>query len=75
MLDPTQDKEGIPPRIRQKLQRADDLADAVAAMIANHAIDTRSIAADALLRYREPPGSERADIITTLLAEIKQLKG
>ena len=40
---------------------ADRLADEVAVLVRRGALDSRSPAADALLDYREPPSSSRAD--------------
>lgn len=42
-----------------RLLDADALADEVAALVARRAIDSRSPAADALLRYRDPPRTRR----------------
>lgn len=48
---------------------ADALADEVAALVRRGVIDSRSPAADALLDYREPPSTPRADRLAALEAE------
>lgn len=45
---------------------ADKLADEVAVLVKTHVIDSRSPAGDALLDYRNPPSSERADRLATI---------
>lgn len=49
-----------------KERAAEALADEVAVLVERKAIDSRSPAADALLDYRDPPRSVRADRIATL---------
>ena len=44
-----------------KARDADRLADEVAILVRWHKLDARSPAGDALLDYRDPPSSERAD--------------
>lgn len=53
---------------------ADALADEVAALVRRGVIDQRSSAADALLDYRNPPSSERADRLATLESENERLR-
>lgn len=48
---------------------ADALADEVAALVRRRVIDSRSPAADALLDYRDPPTTPRADRLAVLEAE------
>lgn len=48
---------------------ADALADEVAVLVRRKIIDSRSPAADALLDYRNPPSTERADRMAKLEAE------
>lgn len=48
---------------------ADALADEVAVLVRRQVIDARSPAADALLDYRNPPSTERADRLATLQSE------
>jgi hypothetical protein len=45
---------------------ADALADEVAVLVRRHVIDSRSPAADALLDYRDPPSTQRADRMAEL---------
>jgi hypothetical protein len=51
----------------------DRLADEVAVLIRRKAIDARSPAGDALLDYREPPSTERADRMAVLETENERL--
>jgi hypothetical protein len=57
---------------------ADKLADEVAVLVRRGIIDSRSAAADALLDYREPPSSPRADRLVerdaTFDANVERLK-
>lgn len=55
-------------------QAADEMADAVAALVTRKVIDARSPAADALLNYRNPPRTERSDLISELQAENERLR-
>ena len=52
---------------------ADVLADEVAALVRLKTIDSRSPAADALLSYRDPPSTERADLLASLRADRDRL--
>jgi hypothetical protein len=52
---------------------ADRLADEVAALVRRRVIDSRSPAADALLDYREPPSTPRADRLAALEREVERL--
>lgn len=52
-----------------KLRAADDLADAVAAMVTRRQLDSRSLPADALLNYRNPPRTDRSDYLASREAE------
>jgi hypothetical protein len=49
---------------------ADALADEVAALVRHGVLDSRSPAADALLDYRNPPSSPRADRLAELEAAL-----
>ncbi len=53
---------------------ADALADEVSVLIERKVVDTRSPAADALLDYRDPPTSPRADRIVELEDTVKELQ-
>lgn len=53
---------------------ADRLADEVAVLVRRKVIDARSPAGDALLDYRDPPPSPRADRLATLEAEFVALR-
>jgi hypothetical protein len=53
-----------------KLRAAEALADEVAVLVRRGVIDARSPAADALLDFRNPPSSPRAD----RLAELERLR-
>ena len=57
-----------------KGRAAEALADAVEAMVRCGALDARSLAADALLDYRDPHTSERADQLVAAHQEIEQLQ-
>lgn len=52
---------------------ADRLADEVAVLVHRGTLDARSPAGDALLDYREPPATPRADRIVALEAEVQRL--
>lgn len=52
---------------------ADALADEVAVLVRRKVIDMRSPAADALLDYREPPTTPRADRLAEIEAELAQI--
>jgi hypothetical protein len=53
-----------------KLRAAEALADEVAVLVRRGVLDSRSPAADALLDFRDPPSSPRAD----RLAELEKLR-
>jgi FtsZ-binding cell division protein ZapB len=53
---------------------ADALADEIAVLVRSRVIDARSPAADALLDYRNPPSTERADRLVTLQAKVAELE-
>jgi hypothetical protein len=53
---------------------ADLLADEVAVLVRRDVIDSRSPAADALLDYRDPPSTERADRMAGLERELSRLR-
>jgi rubrerythrin len=57
-----------------KVRDADRLADAVAGMVTSGRLSSRSVAADALLDYRNPPRTEQSDLIGKLEAELEQLR-
>lgn len=68
-------------RLRARLPRepfdvrcADALADEVAALIRNKVLDPRSPAGDALLDYRNPPSTPRADRLAKAEAEVERLR-
>lgn len=52
---------------------ADALADEVAVLVRRQVIDARSPAGDALLDYRNPPSTPRADRLTTLQAKVEEM--
>jgi len=54
---------------------ADALADEVAVLVKRGVIDSRSPAADALLDYRNPPSSPRADRLAALLPPPPECEG
>lgn len=54
-----------------KLRAADALADEVAVLVRRGALDARSSVADALLDYRDPPSSPRADRLASLERELE----
>lgn len=53
---------------------SDSLADEVAALVRRRVIDSRSPAADALLDYRDPPSSPRADRLAELESDRDSLR-
>lgn len=53
---------------------ADRLADEVAVLVRDGRLDARSPAADALLDYREPPYSPRADRLWQLEGDVADIK-
>lgn len=53
---------------------ADALADEVATLVRRGLLDSRSPAADALLDYRDPPSTPRADRMAQLEMEIERLR-
>lgn len=53
-------------RLKLRILDADALADAVTLMIQRNALDSRSLAGDALLDYRDPPQGARLDAIQQL---------
>lgn len=53
---------------------ADALADEVAVLVRRRVIDFRDPAADALLDFRDPPSTERADRMAAQAAEIERLQ-
>lgn len=61
-------------RARLTVRDADRVADEVAVLVRRHVIDSRSPAADALLDYRSPPSSARADRMAALQQENARLR-
>lgn len=57
-----------------KLRAADALADEVAGLIRRRELDARSPAGDALLDYREPPQTERADRLAAMDQDLGRLR-
>lgn len=55
-----------------KLATAGALADEVSALVRRSVVDARDPVADALLDYRNPPSTERADRIAQLTRELEQ---
>lgn len=53
---------------------ADRLADEVAVLVHRRFLDSRSPAGDALLDYRDPPSSSRADRMASLENQIAQIE-
>lgn len=66
--------EAAAPRKPFDVRCADALADEVAALVRRKVIDSRSPAADALLDYRNPPSSPRADRMAELERELGELR-
>jgi len=62
-----------PPRSFDRLG-ADRLADEVAVLVHRKWLDARSPAADALLDYRDPPSTPRADRMAKLEGQVLQLE-
>lgn len=58
--------------LKYKLITADALADAVASLVVRKVIDERSLAADALLDYRNPPRTERSDLLAAAEARARE---
>jgi hypothetical protein len=67
--------EAAAPRKPFDVRCADALADEVAALVLRRVIDSRSPAADALLDYREPPSTPRADRIAALESRVLAIVG
>lgn len=57
-----------------RVRCADAIADEVAVLVRRKVIDSRSPAADALLDYREPPSTERADRLAQLEAQLEETR-
>lgn len=57
-----------------KERAADALADAVAAMVTRGVLNARSLPADALLNYRDPPRTDRSDQLAKLERENERLR-
>ncbi len=59
-----------PPREPFDVRCADALADEVSVLVMRQVLDARSPAADALIDYRNPPSTPRADRLAELEAEM-----
>lgn len=67
------DLYGVRGELRNTKRDADRLADEVAVLVRRDVIGSRSPAADALLDYRDPPSSERADRLAHLEREVERV--
>lgn len=59
---------------RLRVKYSESLADEVAVLVRRKVLDSRSPAADALLDFREPPTTPRADRMAMLEQEVEQLR-
>lgn len=72
------DARAVAQKARAEVERlkgdGNRLADEVAALVRRKVIDSRSPAADALLDFRDPPSTPRADALAEARAEVERLK-